>query len=60
MLSLRSIWRGARLRLVVDGVAAREVPSTSLRAGSSGLKLPQDDSGYERSSEEWLKFLELR
>ncbi len=38
MLSLRSIWRGADIsRLAIVQVRARS-PSTSLRAGSSGLK----------------------
>jgi hypothetical protein len=38
MLSLRSISRGVHMRLAGDGAAARQIPSTSLRAGSSGLK----------------------
>ncbi len=38
MLSLRSIWREADMRLFLAGGAAREILSTSLRAGSSGLK----------------------
>ena len=37
MLSTGSIWREAHLHFGSDG-DARKIPSTSLRAGSSGLK----------------------
>jgi hypothetical protein len=38
MLSLRSIRRGADLHFGGERGAARQIPSTSLGAGSSGLK----------------------
>jgi hypothetical protein len=42
-LSLRSILRGADTQFGGAGGDARSIPSTSLRAGSSGTEVPQDD-----------------